>query len=49
MKYLGSYLIRTVDGNNPAMYETLSIMGIYHINWCRISSINSITGEVVVG
>ena len=33
----------TVDGRNPAppgIYKTLQIMGFYHINWCRISSIN---------
>ena len=26
-------------------YETCKLQGIYHINWCRISSINSIVGK----
>ena len=42
---LVAYCQHTVDGRNPALpviYETLSKMG-YSDNWCRISSINSIT------
>ena len=33
----------TVDGRNPApgMYKTRKLWDILHINWCRISSINS--------
>ena len=29
------------SGEPPGMYETLYIMDIYYINWCRVSSINS--------
>ena len=29
------------SGEPPGMYETLYIMDIYYINFCRVSSINS--------